>query len=212
METLRQAAGSLLLAIFSAALVIGGISLALAESYVQDIPTPTETQAQIPIIDTPTSQSLAFITETLTTPCETATSLYAPLLPTKTVATCGPPPGWISYTVRAGNTMYSISHAYSISVSELQFANCIPPYQYSIRVGQSLRVPNVAITRTPHATATPSLTLVSIIFPTLTHTPTSTPTATITPTATATATDPPPTATPTATATITSSPSPTPIP
>ena len=273
METLRQVAGSLALAAFSALLVIGGISLALAESYVPEIPTPTETPAFIPDINTatPTPQALIFITDTLPLPLPSVTIppptncppptgwiptyvqagetlaeiavrhkatsdqvktanclfsndvligsvLYVPPLPTRTSVSCGKPTGWVSYTVQAGNTMYSLSHAYGISVAQLQFANCIPSYRYSIVVGQSLWVPYIAMTRTPLATATATLTPVSIIFPTLTYTSTVTKTATATYTVTAhptstftaTATLPPPTTTPTATAT--SLPTQTPIP
>jgi len=268
METLRQVAGSILLAAISVALVIGGISLALAESYVPDIPTPTQTQVQIPVINTPTFQALVFATEIITMPSESPSPpplpiscqppvgwipisvqsgdnlislalrykstpneisianclfstdlpagfiLYVPPLPDNTMVSCGKPAGWISYTVQAGNTLFSISHAYATTISQLQFANCIPSYRYSIVVGQTLWVPNVGITRTPLATATATLTPVSIILPTLTFPSTSTTpatsTATSTITATPTATKPPPAAPPTAT--VTAFPSQTPIP
>ncbi len=269
MQTLRQIGGSLLLALFSAALVIGGISLALAESYIPEIPTPTETLALIPpvIMNTPTSQVVVFITETAPAPSATippptscpppagwiaitiqpgddlvtlslrhqstpdelsqknclfstnlptGSILYVPPLPTQTVVACGRPPGWIAYTVRPGNTLYSLSHAYGVTVAQLQFANCIPSYRYTLSVGQTLWVPNVAVTRTPLATATATLTPVSIIFPTLTWTPSPTQTATDVPTATLFSTDVPtatqtatvasPTTPPTATATITAFP------
>lgn len=268
METLRQVAGGLLLAAFSAALVIGGISLALAESYVPEIPTPKETPAApATITNTPVSQVSLFTPETqpvisetasppascqppanwipitvgsgedlttlalryqstteelsqanclLSSDLPTSSVLYVPPIPTDTVPPCGPPTGWVRYTVKAGNTMYSISHAYGISIPELQYANCIPSNQYGISTGQSLWVPNVAITRTPFASATATLTPISIIFPTLTSSPTATFTATITntptSTSTPTATVAPPTATPTATATVTSFPSSTPTP
>ncbi len=246
-DTLRQVAGSLLLAAFSAILVIGGISLALAENNVpQLIPTPIELTTQIPMLDTATPLPVALPTntvvpspscappqnwvpvsvqsgETLATiaaryqstseelsqaNCLSSTELhpdsilYVPPPPINTASTCGHPSGWVQYTVKTGNTMFNISHAYGISISELQHANCIVSNQYNLRVGQTLWVPNVSITRTPLASATPTLTFVSIIFPTITYTPTSTPTSTATTTDTIT----PPTATPTATATITSFP------
>ena len=282
---LRQMGGSLLLAMVSIALVIGGISLALAESYVPEIPpTPTDTPSVVPIFYSPSpipqlpgtsTPTLPLPTNTVpppttcpppagwipitvqpgetlailalryqTTPtyltaanCLFSTNLptgsiiYVPPVPTKTPIPCGPPAGWIRYTVRPGNTMYSLSQAYGVSISQLQLANCMSPNQYYLGVGQNIWVPNVA-TRTPRATATPTLTTVSIIFPTLTRTatltpsPTVTPTATITPTATniptstptptnvpsvtATATVPSPTTPPTATATVTAFPSATP--
>jgi len=266
MQTLRQIGGSILLALFSVALVIGGISLALAESYVPDIPTPTETQAQALSFNSPTSQPLVLVTETFPVPSQTiapptscpppaswipitiqpgddlvtlalrhqstpenllvanclfstdlptGSIIYVPSIPTKTTVPCGPPIGWIRYTVQAGNTMYSLSQAYGVSISQIQFANCMSPNQYNLATGQSIWVPNV-VTRTPRATATATLTPVSIIFPTITQTatvtptasnvPTSTMTATNVPTSTATATVASPTTPPTATATITSFP------
>ena len=270
MNTLRQLGGSLLLALFSAVLVIGGISLALAESYVPVVPTPTETQALISFIASPTSvpPQTTPATETLPSPptetippptscpppvgwvpisvgggddlvtlsfryqstpeelllanCLFSTDLpagsiiYVPSIPTKTTVPCGPPAGWIRYTVRAGNTMYSLSQAYGVTISQLQFANCMSGSQYNLSTGQSIWVPNV-VTRTPRATATATLTPVSIVFPTITRssTPTQTatqiPTSTTMPTGTATVTStstpsPTPTRTSTATATVTAFP------
>jgi LysM repeat protein len=273
MDTLRQLGGSLLLAAFSVALVVGGISLALAESYVPDVPTPTQTGALIPFVSSPTLAPPQSLPETATisfspTPTETipppttcpppsgwipitvgtgddlialsyryqstpedlllanclfstdlptGSIIYVPSIPTKTAVPCGPPAGWVRYTVQSGNTMYSLSQAYGVSVSQLQFANCMASSQYSLSVGQSIWVPNV-VTRTPRATATATLTPVSIVFPTLTRTSTATQTATqvststATPTGTSTGTatatsPPPPTGTPTATATPTAFPS-----
>jgi LysM repeat protein len=282
MDTLRQLVGSVLLAIFSVALVVGGISLAMAESYIPDVPTPTHTQAVILIIPSPTTVPLQSLPQTATlisspTPTETippptscpppagwvpitvspgddlvalsyryhstpedlllanclfsvdlpnGSIIYVPSIPTNTPVLCGPPIGWIRYTVLPGNTMYSLSQAYGTSISQLQLANCMSAYQYNLAAGQSIWVPNV-ITRTPRATATATLTPVSIVFPTLTRTATVTQTATQVPTgtnvptatnvptstatgtatATASSTAPPPTPTPTATATITAFPS-----
>ena len=141
------------------------------------------------------------------------TLLYVPPVPTTATQTsrpCGPPGGWVIYTVRPGDTMYSLSHAYGISISQLQAANCMGSGQTSLRSGQQLWVPNV-ITRTPLASRTSTLTPVSIIFPTQTASATTAPPTTV-PSATATGTStqpptstPPPTATqpPTPTATVT---------
>ena len=264
METLRQVAGSLLLATISVLLVIGGIFLSLAESYVPKVPTSTQTQAifPAPMLETPTSQSLVLVTEALSlqnttvappTSCPPPVSwipvqvkagddlvkiaieykstpeqikaanclfsndltigsiLYLPPQPEKTVISCGKPVEWIQYSVQPGNTLFSISHAYKITVGQLQFANCIPSYQYTIHVGQTLWVPNVTVTQTPflYATATSTLTPISLFFytPTYTQTPTNTiipsATATTQPTSTPTSTTALLTASPTATATVT---------
>jgi len=281
---LRQIGGSILLALFSVALVIGGISLALAESYVPEIPpTSTNTAAPVAIFNSPTAQPIVLPTQTLFIPSATVpppttcppptgwvaitvqpgdilatlaaeyqitsaqlsianclfsntlptgSIIYVPPVPTKTIRPCGPAAGWVPYTVRSGNTLTGLSLAFGVSISQLQFANCMSPTQYYIVPGQSIWVPNV-LTRTPYATATRTLTPVIIVFPTITRTATisptappsptttNTPTSTDVPTSTATRTatgvpssptwtSPPPTATPTATATITSFPSSTP--
>jgi len=223
MDTLRQIGGSLLLALFSAALVIGGISLALAESNKPEIPEPpTETQVLIQILNSPTPVPQKTVTATnmvspsstlIATMPSTSPTPYVSPPPTKTLVPCGPPTGWIRYSVQAGNTMYSLSLAYGVSVSELQRANCMTTDK--LTTGQTIWVPNV-ITRTPRASFTPSLTPVSIVFPTITKpatiTPTPTQTApptmtpTVPPTFTQTATVPSPTTPPTATATITAFP------
>lgn len=53
---------------------------------------------------------------------------------------CGPPAGWIQYTVRHGDTLYSLSLAMGIHYSLLQQANCMGSSTL-IRTGQALWVP-----------------------------------------------------------------------
>ena len=125
----------------------------------------------------------------ITSNLKVGTVLYVPGLPTtQPTIQCGPPSGWVFYTVRQGDTLYSISHAYGISVSQLQLANCMGSSTI-IRIGQHLFVPNVP-THTPFVTTT------------LRPSPTPTPTGTLTPIPTATPT-PFPTATPTYLPTVT---------
>ena len=138
--------------------------------------------------------------------------------PRITATVCpGPPIGWVLYTVQPGDTLYSLSRYYDLTVWELQVANCLVNPN-KILSGDQIWVPYVpTITQEPSPTVTPSptgATLTPIIStPTDTDTPTSTPTATSTstdtPTSTATATN---TATPTNTATETPSPTATPSP
>jgi LysM repeat protein len=256
MDTIRQIGGSLLLAMFSVALVLGGISLALAESYVPQIPTPTQilpptsifganvtstetstlamvsftpdTPSPSPTVPPPTScpppagwiavsvqpgDSLQFLASRYRVTPENLSAanclfsselpvgsiVYVPPVPTQTSVPCGPPPGWVRYTVQPGNTLTGLSLSFGVSVTQLQFANCMPFNQFYIATGQVIWVPNVA-THTPRATATKTLTPVVIIFPTLTWTPSITPSPTKTL---------PPTNTPVPTATFTSSPPPT---
>lgn len=91
------------------------------------------------------------------------TIIYVPGVPPPTNIPCGPPPGWIYYIVKPGDTLYSIGRAHGVSVSQLQTANCMGS-STNIRVGQRLYVPNVP-------TVVPSL------IPTLLVTPSPAPSA-----------------------------------
>lgn len=116
-------------------------------------------------------------------PTSSPTTVPASATATNQGATCGHDPGWILYSVVAGDTLFNISQRYGISVSTLKWANCLGSSNVII-VGQNLWVPNVA-TRTPSPSASPTQTA-SPIPGTETPTPTSTDSPTATPTATAT--------------------------
>lgn len=81
------------------------------------------------------------------------------LSPTATVTpdTCvvTPPPGWIQYTIRAGDSLAGLAQRANVPVEDLIRVNCLPNDLLS--VGQELWVPAAAVPRTP----TP------VIFPTL---------------------------------------------
>jgi LysM repeat protein len=141
--------------------------------------------------------------------------LYVPVAPTNTPEeTCGPPPGWIYYTVQYGDTLYSISQMVGASIFELQLANCMVG-QTDIRAGQRFYVPFV-----PASAMTPTPTQVNTATPVPSQTPTPatptsmvaatwTPTQSISPSQTPTSTvSPVPevTSTPTETVTLTSTP------
>ena len=153
------------------------------------------------------------------------TDLYVPAPPPTSVPThCGPPLGWVYYTVQPGDTLYSLALRYGVTVRDLQNANCMGSATL-IRAGQRLAVPFLLPTRTPSPTllptgtitlsptlpATPTVTLPPTLTftprPPSTHTPTPTPTNPSAPTETAT-----PTQTPTPTATETTAPTETPTP
>ncbi len=135
--------------------------------------------------------------------------IYVPPLPTATLIPCGAPAGWITYIVRSGDTLFSISQMFRVTVAELQRANCLGSSTF-IQAGQRLKVPNVP-TSTPLKSATPSATFVIIVDETATPTltlpvtetevPTETeiPTKTDTPVPPSETPPPPSTATPTAT-------------
>lgn len=164
----------------------------------------------------------------------TGSTLFVPGMPTSTpspiptlATTCSPPAGWLPYTIRVGDTLFTIGLLVGASVDVLQSANCMGD-RTDIRAGEILfvpfipanirtptpvstktaTVPPLAETRTPTApatltqaapaTRTPTPSLTIAPVNTVTQTPTAT--ATMTPTTTSTAT---PTATATATPTPT---------
>ncbi len=217
MQVLRQFGTSLVLAVVSLGLVIGGLSLSIGESYTPPPQTPTQSLPTAPVFLTITSTSenqVPFTATFLPTSTNTAalppscmppagwiaivvqstdtlgsiasryqitvgqltqanclltqslipgTILYVPPIPTHTPIPCGPPRGWIAYTVQPGDTLFHIAYNFGITTYELQRANCLG-YSTFIRVGQSLWVPNVP-TRTPGVTIIPQ-------FPTDTPVPT----------------------------------------
>lgn len=122
----------------------------------------------------------------LPTPTPTLTvTLAAGVTPIATL--CGPPPRWVIYVVRPGDTLSSLARATGTTVQAIMLANCLDTT--TIRVGQRLYLPRQPF---PTATRTP--------LPTFTFTPTGTSTATVTPSATPSPTLPtiePPSATPT---------------
>ncbi len=152
MQSLRQLGGGVIIAIISLLLVIGGISLALAETLPPQ-PTPT------PI---PPTISLNFPTATVTPPLlvvtETATptaSVTLPASPTETAlatntlfvqASCNVPMGWLPVTVSTGDTIYSLAQRYKTSPENLGTANCLS--SYDVPAGFVIYVPPVIATVT----------------------------------------------------------------
>lgn len=86
--------------------------------------------------------------------------LYVPPLPTATPIPCGAPAGWVNYVVQPGDTLFSLSQKFRVSVAELQRANCLGSSSF-IQAGKVIKVPNVP-TSTPLNSATPSATFIVI--------------------------------------------------
>ncbi len=84
--------------------------------------------------------------------------LYVPPVATNTVAACVPgASNWTKgYTVRSGDTIYSIALNYYTNASQLKNINCRP--SDLIYAGEVLWVPNIA-TRTPYPTPLPGSTV-----------------------------------------------------
>jgi LysM repeat protein len=97
--------------------------------------------------------------------------LYVPPLPTSTLRACGAPPNWGNYTVIAGDTLYRIGLLYRVTPEELMRANCLTTSV--IRIGQTLKVPNVPTSTAPVVSITDTPTTGASPIPTQTATGTS---------------------------------------
>ncbi|GAB4454514.1 MAG: hypothetical protein Kow0070_01130 [Anaerolineales bacterium] len=113
MKALRQLGGGFVIAVISILLVIGGISLSLAETSAPSLP-PTPSPL-------PTTFAVEFASPlpSLTLP---------PALPTATLAqavSCAIPAGWIPITVGANDTLYAIAERYKTTAENLDRSNCL---------------------------------------------------------------------------------------
>jgi hypothetical protein len=141
------------------------------------------------------------------------TILYVPgIPPTESPIHCGPPSGWVFYTVQSGDTLFHIGLVYGVSVVELQFANCLGSSTL-IRAGMRIFVPNVPA-RTPTTVPTQLVPTTPGPSNTPSEMPTSSPTLqpspTPTPRSTSTSTPEAPSPTPTGILTPTETTTPTP--
>ncbi len=195
MQTVRQIGSGLLYALVSVVLVVGGLSLALAERSLVSSPTPSPT---VTMPETSTSTLPAPPSTPTVFPTTTPAIFTAPVIPSPTYpfptfyfvptatlvhVSCGPFFGWIrSYMVQPGDTLFHIATLYRTTVYDLERANC--KTSSAIFAGERLWVPNVP-------TVTPGLTIIPtfvIATPVPTEPLTSTPlpfTETVIPTDTA---------------------------
>jgi LysM repeat protein len=122
-------------------------------------PTATDT----PLPSPPTFTSTPTPSVTLTpTPTESAPA-------TSTGGVCQPPPTWVAYAVKPGDTLNVLAERTNVSVNDLQRVNCLDTF--TLQVGQTVYLPFTPPTSTVTPTPTPKT-------PTPTPTPTGTPTAT----------------------------------
>ena len=146
MQPLRQLGSGVIIALLSVILVIGGISLALAETFTsQATPTPI-----------PPTISLNFPTATFTIaplitnkPNVTPTAIVATLNTNTLVATntlfvqapCTTPSGWVRITTASGDSIYSLAQRYKTTTESLSAANCLTVLD--LPAGFALYVPPV---------------------------------------------------------------------
>jgi LysM repeat protein len=145
MRALREMGGGLIIAIVSVLLVIGGISLSLAENTPKEQPTPTPlTPILATSIELPTNTPIIEITNVVVnTEVATLTTTFTPL-PSATLAApvvCNRPTGWVSIVFTASDTLYSIAERYKTTTDILNTSNCL--HDSIPAVGSLLYVPPV---------------------------------------------------------------------
>jgi LysM repeat protein len=121
MKNLHNLLIGLLTAIASSLIVIGGVSLALAEGLTPTlVPTQPEPELMmptfVPLVSQPNAQILPIFT---TTPTTFATDTL--VIPTA----CPPPKGWQAYTIQIGDTLPALANRSGISKNKLSQANCL---------------------------------------------------------------------------------------
>lgn len=145
MRALREMGGGLIIAVVSVLLVIGGISLSLAENTAKEQPTPTPlTPILATSIELPTNTPIVEVTSTtINTEVATLTTTFTPL-PSATIAApvvCNPPVGWVGIVFTANDTLYNIAERYKTTTDALNTSNCLHDTLPS--VGSLLYVPPV---------------------------------------------------------------------
>jgi LysM repeat protein len=146
MRSLRQLVTSLLFGALSMVIVLGGVSLSLAEGNIPSLTTsPTFPTPNQPLAITLTPATSEGAIETSPTP-----TLTLPLLesetPTATLTpapstNCPPPNGWHAITVGNDDTLTSLASAYDTTAEQLTQQNCL--LTANVEAGMMLYVPNV---------------------------------------------------------------------
>ena len=143
MQALRQLGGGVFIAILSIVLVIGGISLALAES------APPQAVLDTPTLMPPSIQSFptfpptlisTVVTETATNTA-TATFTSFPTFPPAQPTVCNPPSGWTRVIVGVNDTIYTLAQRYNTNEDTLKNSNCLTSVE--LLAGSAIYVPFV---------------------------------------------------------------------
>jgi hypothetical protein len=165
------------------------------EDWVPIILAPGDTLRQLAGMYSASQETLAEANCLITSRLIPGSILYVPRPePTAAPITCGPPAGWVFYTVQPSDTLYRLSLTFRVSISDLQLANCMGD-NTNIYVGQRIYAPFIP---TLIPSPTPTVTVPAPTQPLPSPNP---------PTEVPTATDPPP---PMATQTLPPTPSPAP--
>lgn len=115
MQAVRQMASGIFYGLVSVVLVVGGLSLALAESYTAPSPTPTTNLPSVPQTLTSTQAGPTAL------PSSTSFPTATPPPPTN----CLPPAGWILISVQPYDTLESLAARLRVTPEQLAQANCL---------------------------------------------------------------------------------------
>jgi len=113
----RQFGMALLFALASAGLVIGGLSLSLAERYGPRGETSTASLQIVTQVETPTASSIPRV--------QTATAGATGIGTIAVGAACQYPVGWIQAVAQSGDTLASMAARYRSTTAALRVANCL---------------------------------------------------------------------------------------
>jgi LysM repeat protein len=142
MQAARQLGSGLFYALISIVLVVGGLSLALAENKITASATSTPSspprQQTLPPISS-TQVSPTQVNPTQTGHATTPTNLPSPTQTSPVITNCIPPSGWIFITVRSGESLSSLAAHYRITPEQLAEANCLSAQ--SLPPGYGIYVP-----------------------------------------------------------------------
>ncbi len=164
MQAFREAATGLIYAAVSVVLVLGSLSLVLAEGTPSGSPPAASTvtaaatrtavtsaspvpSAPFPKASTTGSPSPSALPSKVS-PSATEPllflNIYAPRAAGTAIIPCGPYVGWVkAYRVQEGDTLFQIATRFGIPVEALRRANC--RYRVTVYVGELLWVPNLPI-------------------------------------------------------------------
>jgi LysM repeat protein len=150
MNSLRQVILGILAALLSAAIILGGLSMAMTEGsrQIAQAPSPTNEPTLVPGAPSPTPAPTAFPSP---------------------ASNCPIPKGWIAITVQSGDTLQSLADTYKTTAENLAIGNCLPNANVALHPGSQLAVPPLPPTNTPtRAAPTPTKTTTETLLPTYT--------------------------------------------
>jgi LysM repeat protein len=129
MPFVRQLGTGLIYGVISVLLVIGVLSLALAESYTSSHPTRTPEGTVGP----------SFLSPSQAAPALPSTGTALPILLPPASTQCPLPAGWILIQVQSGDTLSGLAIRYGTTTTLLERANCL--LSSRLTVGSDIYVP-----------------------------------------------------------------------